>query len=223
MKKERPPRKTQTTEEKEANKEKRLLKLVGAVVVKCMSKYSKQLDHDQFKKYAKELTHIIAEKEKKSSSYKDGKLDVLSDEKTAKIKKFAKEYIIKVLRKHEKSKRKASSSTAPAASLAIEENDHEEGGDVPVVMSVDEAMDLGDGSESEADDTDRGGDVEMQDVEDTQHSSDDVDPFPNEGVAEHPPQSLTPITPPDATIDPRLRHRLEEPESPSKYCWDSST
>jgi histone-lysine N-methyltransferase SETD2 len=54
-KKERPPRKTQTTEEKEANKEKRLLKLVGAVVVKCMSKYSKQLDHDQFKKYAKEV------------------------------------------------------------------------------------------------------------------------------------------------------------------------
>lgn len=223
VKKERPPRKTQTTEEKEANKEKRLLKLVGAVVVKCMSKYSKQLDHDQFKKYAKELTHIIAEKEKKSSSYKDGKLDALSDEKTAKIKKFAKEYIIKVLRKHEKSKRKGSSSTALAASLAIEENDHEEGGDVPVVMSVDEAMDLGDGSESEADDADRGGDVEMQDVEDTQHSSDDADPFPNEGVAEHPPQSLTPITPPDATIDPRLRHRLEEPESPSKYCWDSST
>jgi hypothetical protein len=54
-KKERPPRKTQTTEEKEANKEKRLLKLVGAVVVKCMSKYSKQIDHDQFKKYAKEV------------------------------------------------------------------------------------------------------------------------------------------------------------------------
>jgi histone-lysine N-methyltransferase SETD2 len=54
-KKERPPRKIQTAEEKEANKEKRLLKLVGAVVVKCMSKYSKKLDHDQFKKYAKEV------------------------------------------------------------------------------------------------------------------------------------------------------------------------
>jgi len=58
-KKERPPRKTQTAEEKEANKEKRLLKLVGAVVVKCMSKYSKKFDHDQFKKYAKEVGLVL--------------------------------------------------------------------------------------------------------------------------------------------------------------------
>lgn len=42
-------------EEKEALKEKRLLKLVGAVVVKCMSKYQKQMDHDLFKKHAKEV------------------------------------------------------------------------------------------------------------------------------------------------------------------------
>ncbi|KAI0790974.1 hypothetical protein C8Q75DRAFT_716161 [Abortiporus biennis] len=97
--------KKQTPEEKEANKEKRLLKLVGAVVVKCMSKYQSKMDHDTFKKQAKELTCIIAEKEKKSSSYKEGKLDSLSDEKTAKIKKFAKEYIVKVLRKMEKKRR----------------------------------------------------------------------------------------------------------------------
>ena len=42
-------------EEKEALKEKRLLKLVGAVVVKVMSKYQKQMDHDLFKKHAKEV------------------------------------------------------------------------------------------------------------------------------------------------------------------------
>lgn len=59
VKKERPSKKTQTPEEREANKEKRLLKLVGAVVVKCMSKYSKQLNHDQFKKYAKEVSVIL--------------------------------------------------------------------------------------------------------------------------------------------------------------------
>jgi [histone H3]-lysine36 N-trimethyltransferase len=41
--------------EKEVNKEKRLQKLVGAVVVKVMSKYSKELGHDNFKKYAKEV------------------------------------------------------------------------------------------------------------------------------------------------------------------------
>lgn len=39
----------------EANKDKRLLKLVGAVVVRCMSKYSKSMDHDEFKKHAKEV------------------------------------------------------------------------------------------------------------------------------------------------------------------------
>lgn len=42
-------------EEKEANKEKRLLKLVGAVVVKCMNKHSKAMNHDLFKKHAKEV------------------------------------------------------------------------------------------------------------------------------------------------------------------------
>jgi septal ring factor EnvC (AmiA/AmiB activator) len=55
-KKERARKKaSMTPQEKEALKEKRLLKLVGAVVVKCMSKYAKSLDRDNFKKYAKEV------------------------------------------------------------------------------------------------------------------------------------------------------------------------
>ncbi|KAI0070968.1 hypothetical protein K474DRAFT_1712871 [Panus rudis PR-1116 ss-1] len=99
-----------SAEEKEANKEKKLLKLVGAVVVKCMSKHKDQFDHDSFKKHAKELTQIIADKEKKSSSYKEGKLDSLSDEKVIKIKRFSKEYIAKVIRKMEKKGRLPSSS-----------------------------------------------------------------------------------------------------------------
>ncbi|KAK7688537.1 hypothetical protein QCA50_008075 [Cerrena zonata] len=74
----------QAREGKQLLKEKRLLKLVGAVVVKCMSKYQKQMDHDTFKKYAKELTQTIAEKEKKSSTYKENKLESLSDEKIEK-------------------------------------------------------------------------------------------------------------------------------------------
>jgi SRI (Set2 Rpb1 interacting) domain len=47
-------------EEKEANKEKRLLKLVGAVVVKCMSKYASKMDNDVFKKYAKEVRAFVS-------------------------------------------------------------------------------------------------------------------------------------------------------------------
>ncbi|KAF8549008.1 hypothetical protein OG21DRAFT_1500664 [Imleria badia] len=111
-KKPKAPKKPQPKEDREANKEKRLLKLVGAVVVKCMSKYSGKMDTDVFKKYAKELTHIITEKEKKSSSYKEGRLDALSDEKITKIKKFAKDYITKVLRKLEKPKSKHGSASS---------------------------------------------------------------------------------------------------------------
>lgn len=54
-KKERSTKISLSPEEHEANKEKRLLKLIGAVVVKCMSKYSKSFDHDAFKKHAKEV------------------------------------------------------------------------------------------------------------------------------------------------------------------------
>lgn len=54
-KKEKSTKISLTPEEHEANKEKRLLKLIGAVVVKCMSKYSKSFDHDAFKKHAKEV------------------------------------------------------------------------------------------------------------------------------------------------------------------------
>lgn len=55
----KPERKHQTPEEKEANKEKRLLKLVGQVVVKCMSKYQRQFDTTQFKKHAKEVRGVL--------------------------------------------------------------------------------------------------------------------------------------------------------------------
>ncbi|KAG6811739.1 hypothetical protein H0H92_006004 [Tricholoma furcatifolium] len=117
-------KKAHTVEEKEALKEKRMLKLVGAVVVKCMSRHSKAMGHDQFKKYAKELTQIITDKEKKSSSYREGRLESLSEEKVTKIKKFAKEYIAKVLKKLEKSSKRTqgSSSTAPTDSSSAQQD-----------------------------------------------------------------------------------------------------
>lgn len=178
------------TEDKEANKEKRLMKLIGAVVVKCMSKHSKSFDREGFKKHAKDvcplfsnekhilltfvsqLTQIISDKEKKSSSYRDGKLDALSEEKVAKIKKFAKEYIAKVLRKIEKSgkhpKPSKSSSTSTAQdtpSTSMHTPNSNDGGDAHGrmsevhnhSMSMEEAMsmDLEDsGSEGEDDDVD---------------------------------------------------------------------
>ena len=63
------------------------------------------------------MTEVVAEKEKKSSSYKEGKLDSFSEEKAAKIKKFAKEYIVKVLRKLKEKKKRSGHSSAPSTSL----------------------------------------------------------------------------------------------------------
>ncbi|KAH6904496.1 histone-lysine N-methyltransferase [Coprinopsis sp. MPI-PUGE-AT-0042] len=150
-------KKAMTKEEKEALKEKRLLKLIGGVVVKCMSKYARNLPRDMFKKYAKELTQVIADKEKKSSSYKEGRLESLSEEKTNKIKKFSKDYIAKILRKLEKSGRFSSHSSNPtggSSSTHTQTPNSMDGGDMtnlPVdsTMSVEEAMDLDSDSDSE--------------------------------------------------------------------------
>lgn len=46
-------------EEKEAAKEKQLQKLVSPIVVKCMSKYKDKIDHDTFKKHAKEVSSVL--------------------------------------------------------------------------------------------------------------------------------------------------------------------
>ncbi|KAG6816190.1 hypothetical protein H0H87_007859 [Tephrocybe sp. NHM501043] len=162
------PKKILTEEEKEALKEKRMLKLVGAVVVKSMSKHSKSMGHDQFKKHAKELTQIITDKEKKSSSYKDGRLDKLSDEKVVKIKKFAKEYIAKVLRKLEKSGKllRDSSSNGPTASTSTLQdapNPHDDDEVGYVVMGDANMEDMNIDSDSDRDaDADEGGDEDPE-------------------------------------------------------------
>ncbi|KAF9526023.1 hypothetical protein CPB83DRAFT_771030 [Crepidotus variabilis] len=143
-----------TPQQREALKEKRLLKLIGAVVVKCMSKYAKSLDKDNFKKYAQQLTQVIAEKEKKSSSFRENRLEALSDEKVSKIKKFSKDYIAKVLHKMDKSNKRprhSASSTkdaTPSSSTAMDTPDSNDGvdaiGDSSMRMSLEEAMGMED-------------------------------------------------------------------------------
>jgi histone-lysine N-methyltransferase SETD2 len=107
-----------------------------------------------------QLTQIIADKEKKSSSYKEWKLDQLSDDKVAKIKKFSKEYIAKILRKLEKSGRPrppSSTATQATSSTSLDTPNSAEGVDgvtADVSMSVEEAMDMdpdtdGEGEEDE--------------------------------------------------------------------------
>lgn len=113
------------------------------------------------------MTQLIADKEKKSSSYKEWKPDKLSDEKVAKIKKFAKDYIGKILRKLEKSgsrrPRPSSSTTTEATSSTLLDTPNStEGVDVVMAeMTVEEAMDMDPDSGSEAEEMDlKGGGVD---------------------------------------------------------------
>ena len=45
-------------EEEAMKKEKRLMKLVGEHVVQSMNKYKEMMDHETFKRYAKEVSHL---------------------------------------------------------------------------------------------------------------------------------------------------------------------
>ncbi|KDQ55897.1 hypothetical protein JAAARDRAFT_132908 [Jaapia argillacea MUCL 33604] len=241
-------KKKMSKEEKEALKMKRLLKLVGAVVVKCMSKYQGQMDHDLFKKHAKELTQLIADKEKKSSSYKENKLEALSEEKIVKIKKFAKEYIAKLMRKLEKSgqRRKpshSSHSTSNGASTSGGDGSKSartpDGGDEHdgehMAMSVEEAMGMdlddhddgedGDGEE-EGDDhePDAGGSSKMDEDQDSPEPHSALPPPSSASPSQSHPQPRSPqsslISPSTrATSDPRLRSHPSIPHQ--NGAWDS--
>ncbi|CAK9780083.1 hypothetical protein CC85DRAFT_283658 [Cutaneotrichosporon oleaginosum] len=116
------PRKRQKTAhnftpEDEAKKEKRLTKLVGEVVVKSMSKYKDQMDHDTFKRYAKDCTNLLVDKEKRGRSYQNHRHPQLSEEKKAKMKSFTKDYVHKLLRnlKAKGKLRRTTSSTSTQA------------------------------------------------------------------------------------------------------------
>ncbi|KAH9969992.1 hypothetical protein BGW80DRAFT_1176844 [Lactifluus volemus] len=200
---------------REDSREKRLLKLVGAVVVKTMSKYRTRMDVDTFKKHAKEVPHAHhREKEKKSSSYRDNKLEALSDEKQAKIKKFAREYIHKVLHRLEKGKHsRPPDSTSPAPSsrhrdghsdtqsptrtgLQRPPDEGEMEMEMEMEMSVEDAMDLSADEDADAvGGTGRGGDGEDEDDEDDEPTP--VDPA----------ESDTSTAVAAAPADPRLRAR----------------
>ncbi|KAH9852920.1 hypothetical protein C2E23DRAFT_824133 [Lenzites betulinus] len=191
-------------EEREANKEKRLLKLIGAVVVKCMSKYKDQMDHDLFKKYAKELTQTIAEKEKKSASYKEGRLETLSEEKTTKIKKFAKDYIAKILRKLEKSgQRRKPSSTAASSSTP----DGKAGADDSFItaQTVADVMDL---------------DMNDNYQDEDDHMEDDGDEEDRGSGSGSPEGGGSGETSPTVVADPRIRHRASSASKDDDLSWD---
>lgn len=164
-----------------------------------------------------QLTTIIAEKEKKSHSYKDNKLDSLSDEKVVKIKKFSKEYIHKILRKLDKSKKQKSASSSssshrhrtsdmlPSASTSslVREDDALPDISLEDTMDIDEMVESGaNGHGHEDDDDDESG-----------HPSPDDDVALDAGEPDQTPASTSSST---AVSDPRMRHRHEDDG------WESS-
>ena len=95
------------------------------------------------------------EKEKRSQSYKESRLDQLSEEKIAKITKFAKDYINKMLYKMKKSRRGPhgpSSSTSQASSTSMVTPNSADGVDVVMAdITVEEHPEMNDGSDSGSD------------------------------------------------------------------------
>ncbi|CED85387.1 histone-lysine n-methyltransferase [Phaffia rhodozyma] len=95
------------------HKEKKYLGLIGQVVVRSMSKYKNEMDHDKFKRYAKECSQLILNKEKKSRTFISNPVPLaLSEDKQAKMKAFTKEFTHKVLRRLKEARRAGSSSTS---------------------------------------------------------------------------------------------------------------
>ena len=164
----------------------------------------------------------------KSSSYKEGKLDALSDEKTAKIKKFAKEYIAKVIRKiKDKRKKKqqqqrqqsasGSGSSSRRESLGNGDADADdldadgEGEEMSaeaLESMVAEAIDLG-GDDDGDDQDDDGEDMDIDGQEPDADSCDhkDHEPAREENSPDDTDMVVTPIQ--VEVKDPRLRLRVD--------------
>lgn len=88
-----------------------LTKMIGEEVVKSMNKYRHMMEKETFKKYARECTNVLLEKEQKKENHPDRPLKPFSDEKKGRIKVFVKEFTHKALDrlKRKKKFRKVSS------------------------------------------------------------------------------------------------------------------
>ncbi|KAF8936365.1 histone methyltransferase set2 [Haplosporangium gracile] len=98
--------------------EKDLKAVLSATVVKNMAKYKAKLGSSEaFKKHARRITHLIADKEMRSKSFKAGELTEVTQGMKNKIRRFIKDYMTKLFKKLPKEERSSSgSATAPLVS-----------------------------------------------------------------------------------------------------------
>ncbi|GJJ68240.1 hypothetical protein EMPS_00586 [Entomortierella parvispora] len=92
--------------------EKDLKAALSGAVVKNMAKYKIKLGSSEaFKKHARRITHLIADKEMRSKSFKAGELTELTPAIKNKIKRFVRDYMAKLFKKQPKEDRSITSST----------------------------------------------------------------------------------------------------------------
>ncbi|KAF9135603.1 histone methyltransferase set2 [Mortierella sp. 14UC] len=95
--------------------EKDLKAALSASVVKIMAKYKTKLGSSEaFKKHARRITHLIADKEMRSKTFKAGEVTEVTPGMKTKMRRFIKEYMTKLFKKLPKEER-PSSTSAPAA------------------------------------------------------------------------------------------------------------
>ncbi|KAG0249941.1 hypothetical protein BGZ95_007361 [Linnemannia exigua] len=95
--------------------EKDLKAALSASVVKTMAKYKAKLGSSEaFKKHARRITHLIADKEMRSKTFKAGEVTEVTQGMKTKMRRFIKEYMTKLFKKLPKEER-SSSTSAPAS------------------------------------------------------------------------------------------------------------
>ncbi|KAF9328472.1 histone methyltransferase set2 [Podila minutissima] len=92
--------------------EKDLKAALSATVVKNMAKYKIKLGSSEaFKKHARRITHLIADKEMRSKSFKAGELTDITTVMKNKIRRFVRDYMTKLFKKQPKEERTSLSTS----------------------------------------------------------------------------------------------------------------
>ncbi|KAG0012852.1 hypothetical protein BGZ82_002395 [Podila clonocystis] len=75
---------------------------ISSTVIKTMTKYRIKLESsDAFKRQARKITHLVADKEMRTLPFLNGQLIGLNEEMKEKIRRFTRDYLVKTLKKQE--------------------------------------------------------------------------------------------------------------------------
>ncbi|KAF9950850.1 hypothetical protein BGZ65_006339 [Modicella reniformis] len=94
-----------------AMNDKDLKAAISSTVVKNMAKYKLKLGSSEaFKKHARRITHLIADKEMRSKTFRAGELTEITTMMKNKIRRFIRDYMAKLFKKQPKEERSSTSA-----------------------------------------------------------------------------------------------------------------